>query len=175
ITDCYQIYLDSNVTDQLQPGAKTPRQRTEFLNAHAADGTSWKFTYRSYIPSYDTGSTHFFHIMQIFSTAASGPVYTLDIQGTDTINFNDIVKGIVLATTPLSNFANQPLLHTLVVTYGPSGYLHYTVTNSQTGAVVLQYKNTDIAVGSGGTYLKFGMYRATFSGMPGVKYVISLH
>ncbi|KAF8313784.1 hypothetical protein DL93DRAFT_1117928 [Clavulina sp. PMI_390] len=167
ITDCYEMRHVADPTQNLDPNAATPRQRTEFLTAHQPDGSKWKYAWRSYIPSYDTGSTSFFHLMQIFSTADSGPVYFMDIIK-DMVYVKDVAAGTYLASATLADFSNRPLLHTMTITYGPSGSVQFAITDSQTGAAVLSFSKSG-GIGSDGTYLKFGMYRATYDGEPSTK------
>ncbi|KZP32176.1 hypothetical protein FIBSPDRAFT_848533 [Athelia psychrophila] len=149
ITDCYQLQLGSNTTAQLDPGSSTPRQRIEFETPKQGDGTSWHYTWRSYYQSNDLGSTTFFHIMQIFSAAEANPAFFLDIlkQG---VSFKDVQAGRVVATTSVATILATPLQHSLQVTYGPTGSIKYSITNSRTGASILQYSEPLGSVGAGG-------------------------
>jgi len=168
ITDCYELEMSDDPSLMLDPGYNPPRQRTEFLsNTKAADGTAWKYTWKSYYQSYDTGSDTFFHIMQIFSDTGGGPAVFLDILASG-ISLKDVTTDTIVATATLASFFETPLLHTLSVTYGPSGSFNYAITNSQTGASILQASQTG-AVGSGENYIKFGLYRAVYTGMPSLK------
>ncbi|KAF8313785.1 hypothetical protein DL93DRAFT_2167593 [Clavulina sp. PMI_390] len=165
ISDCYEMSLVADPTQQLDPGAGTPRQRIEFLTAHQPDRAKWKYVWKSYIPAYDTGSTSFFHIMQIVTTG--GPIYFMDIIE-DMVYVKDVAAGTHLASATLADFSNRPLLHTMTITYGPSGSIKFAIADSQTGDAVLSFSKSG-GIGSDGTYLKFGMYRATYKGEPSIK------
>ncbi|KAF8313836.1 hypothetical protein DL93DRAFT_1125129 [Clavulina sp. PMI_390] len=167
ITDCYEMRLVADPAQQLDPGSASPRQRIEFLTAHQADGSKWHYVWRSYVPNYVTGSTTFFHLMQIFSTATGGSIFFLDIIK-NMVYIKDVVAGVYAASAPLSSFENRPLQHTMNITYGPSGNIWYSVTDSQTNAPIISFSKTG-GIGSGGTYLKFGAYRATYQGESSVK------
>ncbi|KAF8313786.1 hypothetical protein DL93DRAFT_1118251 [Clavulina sp. PMI_390] len=178
--------LVADPTQNLAPGAASPRQRIEFLTAHQPNGAKWKYVWRSYIPSYDSiynstnllvsfshnacpsaGSTSFFHLMQIFSTAIDNPVFVLDIIK-DMVYVKDTAAGTYIASATLADFSNRPLLHTMNITYGPSGSIKFAITDSQTGAAVLSFSKSG-GIGSDGTYLKFGIYRTTYDGEPAIK------
>jgi hypothetical protein len=72
--------LSSNPNANLEPGNWSPRQRDELHFPPQADGSTYTYQWKQYLAS-GTGSTsHFFHLMQIFSTKDNGPIITLDAQ-----------------------------------------------------------------------------------------------
>jgi hypothetical protein len=78
IGDCYQLTLSSNPNDNLDPGNWTPRQRNELHFPPQADGSTWKYEWTHYLAPGTGSTTHFFHMMQVFSTSDDGPLVTLD-------------------------------------------------------------------------------------------------
>lgn len=82
-----------------------------------------------------------------FSDTGGGPAVFLDILASG-ISLKDVATDTIVATAALASFFETPLLHTLSVTYGPSGSFNYAITNSQTGASILKASQTG-AVGSG--------------------------
>ncbi|KAF8313783.1 hypothetical protein DL93DRAFT_2058671, partial [Clavulina sp. PMI_390] len=167
ITDCYEMSLVADPTQQLDPDSATPRQRIEFLTAHQPAASESPSVASTCSSSCVFLSASFFHLMQIFSTGDSGPVYFMDIIE-DMVYVKDVAAGTYLTSATLANFSNRPLLHTMTITYGPSGSIQFAITDSQTGAAVLSFSKSG-GIGSDGTYLKFGMYRATYSGEPSIK------
>jgi len=169
ITDCYSIQLTSDPTKELDTGFRppdTPRQRVEFLTPHAADGTSHSFQWRSYLSSQTTTTTHFFHLMQIFSTGDGGPIITVDAVS-NKVAVEDNARDCSTTHCPsvaLSSWTDRTIQNTLTATFGPSGRINYTMTDAHTGASIMHYAVSG-AMGTGGTYLKFGTYRAAVSGM----------
>ncbi|KAF7986838.1 hypothetical protein HWV62_12606 [Athelia sp. TMB] len=105
--------------------------------------------------------------MQIFSDTGGGPALFLDILSSG-VSLKDVETETVLATATTASLFATPLLHTLSVTYGPSGSFNYAITNSQTGASILKASTTG-TIGTGENYLKFGLYRAVYTGMPDLK------
>ncbi|KAF8343003.1 uncharacterized protein EI90DRAFT_3031035 [Cantharellus anzutake] len=167
INTCYEMTLSSDPNAQLEPDAGSPRQRVEFLNSRVDNGT-YRYTWRSYFNAYNTGGTRFFHTMQIFSATYGGPVYftNLLVQG---FQFQDAVTNEVLASIPVSDILCRPLQHTIDITYGQNGRINYVITDSTTGTIVMSYRSGQRSVGTGANYLKFGLYRGTWSGMPSLK------
>ncbi|KAF7980787.1 hypothetical protein HWV62_36855 [Athelia sp. TMB] len=129
IKDCYELELGSATNKQLDPGFSTPRQRIEFQTPSQNDGTSWKYTWRSYYQKYDT---FFLDILQ------SG------------VSLKDVKAGAVVATTSVASMLGTPLQHTLTVTYGPAGSINYSIVNSQTQKSIFKYSKANVSVGAGG-------------------------
>ncbi|KAI0795130.1 hypothetical protein C8Q75DRAFT_530421 [Abortiporus biennis] len=151
----------------------SPRQRNEFLTAKSADGTSVTYSWKYYLSSQVGTSTHFFHLMQVFSDGQGEPVVTLDAVNGQ-LAIVDVARGCTTNKCPavaISQFTDRTTLHTIKVTFGPNGKLNYAITNADTGASILSYSATG-AMGSGGSYVKFGTYRATFAGMTAVNAVV---
>jgi len=152
----------------------SPRQRVEFLTPTSSDGTTVSYSWKYYLSSQVGTSSHFFHLMQVFSDGDGGPVVTLDAVNGD-LAIDDNVRGCgsgnVCPVVAFPTFTDRTTLHSIKVTFGPSGKLAYTVTDADTGAKILSYSASG-AMGTGGSYIKFGTYRLTFSGMTAVNAVV---
>ncbi|KAJ3890758.1 hypothetical protein GG344DRAFT_77567 [Lentinula edodes] len=167
ISDCYQLTLSSVATQNLEDyGSSTPRQRTEFLTASAAVGTTHKYQWSYFLKSPVGTSTHFFHLMQLFSRDDGGPILTLDaINGVIAIkdNYRDCSK-TGCPSIPLSTFTDKTTIHTVAVTYGSSnGSFKYVITDSATSNVLLSYSASGNM--GGNASIKFGTYRLAVSNM----------
>ncbi|KAJ3810166.1 hypothetical protein EV368DRAFT_80721 [Lentinula lateritia] len=167
ISNCYQLTLSSDATQNLEDyGSSTPRQRTEFLTASAAAGTTHKYQWSYYLKSPVGTSTHFFHLMQLFSRDDGGPILTLDaINGVIAIkdNYRDCSK-TGCPSIPLNTFTDKTTIHTIAVTYGPSnGIFKYIITDSATSEVLLSYSASGNM--GGNASIKFGTYRLAVSNM----------
>ncbi|KDQ56274.1 hypothetical protein JAAARDRAFT_307218 [Jaapia argillacea MUCL 33604] len=168
ITSCYSLSFTNDPTKQLDPGfPDSPRQRIEFLTPTGNDGTSHTYTWKYYLAPGTGSTTHFFHLMQVFSrgTAGGAPVITLDAVK-DTVAVEDNVRNCTNPKCPsiaLSSFEGKTTHHSMAITYGPSGKINYVVKDDS-GNTLLSYQATG-SMGTGGTYIKFGEYRAAVSGM----------
>ncbi|KZT27106.1 hypothetical protein NEOLEDRAFT_156509 [Neolentinus lepideus HHB14362 ss-1] len=167
MSNCYSLSLTSDPIKQLDPGfPDSPRQRIEFLTKGMSDGTSATFKWKYLLSSKTGTTTHFFHLMQLFSRGDNGPIITLDaVKGQ--ISVNDYVRDCSATrcpTVPINQFTDRTTQHTMAVTVGPSGKLKYVVTNAETGVIILSYSASG-KMGSQSTSLKFGTYRAAVSGM----------
>ncbi|KAJ3930891.1 MAG: hypothetical protein NXY57DRAFT_272370 [Lentinula lateritia] len=167
ISDCYQLTLSNDATQNLEDyGSSSPRQRTEFLTASAAAGSTHKYQWSYYLKSPVGTTTHFFHLMQLFSRDDGGPILTLDaINGVIAIkdNYRDCSK-TGCPSIPLSTFTDKTTIHTVAVTYGPSnGSFKYVITDSVTSNVLLSYSASGNM--GGNASIKFGTYRLAVSNM----------
>lgn len=160
ISDCYQLSLVRDPTKQLDPGfPDSPRQRIEFYTPGAADGTTHKYTWKylyefhlrvnrrllmsffSLAPGVGT-STHFFHLMQLYSRGDGAPIVTLDaLSGKVTVrDYKRSCASTQCPSVALSSFTGKTTVHTMSVTYGPQGKMNYVITDFQTRKVILSYK-----------------------------------
>lgn len=81
--------------------------------------------------------------MQIFSVGNSGPVITLDAIK-DEVQIVDITgsHGCPSAGCPgitLEDFVDRVTLHSMSITYGPSGKKSYTVKDQTTGSTMIVF------------------------------------
>ncbi|KAJ4482230.1 hypothetical protein J3R30DRAFT_3699647 [Lentinula aciculospora] len=167
ISDCYQFTLSSDATKNLEDYSTTsPRQRTEFLTPSAAAGTTHRYRWSYYLQSPVGTSSHFFHLMQLFSRDDDGPILTLDaINGVIAIkdNYRDCSK-TGCPSISLSAFTNKTTIHDVTVTYGPTkGSFKYVITDSATSKVLLSYSASGNM--GGNASIKFGTYRLAISNM----------
>ncbi|KZW00715.1 hypothetical protein EXIGLDRAFT_720952 [Exidia glandulosa HHB12029] len=176
IGDCYQLSLVSDPKKQLDHGhLDSPRQRIEFYTSTLADGQSFSYQWRMYLSSQSGTSSSFFHLMQVFSHKDGGPVITLDAVK-DTIAVKDYKRTCGSQTTcpsiALSRFTNHTTVHKVSGVFGPKGRIDYHVSYVN-GTQLLRY-NTTGYMGSGGSYIKFGTYRAAFKGMTAVNAAVGV-
>jgi len=155
ISDCFTLSLTSNANKELDirdPPFPTPRQRVEFRSLTEADGSTFKYTWKHYLHSGVSTSDHFFHLMQVFSTGNGGPVVTLDARsGTAAIqDYARSCSDTRCPAIPLSSFTDRVTHHTMTVTYGPNGKLHYVVSDAGSGDTLLSYSVTG-AMGKSGS------------------------
>ncbi|KAJ7063991.1 hypothetical protein C8F01DRAFT_1130052 [Mycena amicta] len=179
IVDCYSLFFSSDPTAMLDPGfLSSPRQRDEFHFPLLASGASFSYTWRQYLYASTGTSTHFFHLMQLFDEVASTPVITLDaVSGT--VSIHDFVRGdgeascgaALCPTTDIANYHGTTVTHTISGKIGPSGSFSYKITRDDNGLQVLSYSATG-NMGTGSGYIKFGAYRAAFSGMTTLNAVV---
>ncbi|KZS93859.1 hypothetical protein SISNIDRAFT_410813 [Sistotremastrum niveocremeum HHB9708] len=169
ISDCYNLTLTSNPNEQLDPNfLSSPRQRIELRGDSHPSGSSYSFQWKQWLSSSVGTSTHFFHLMQVFDETADGPVVTLDAVS-NKLSIKDYATartdcGGTCPSVALTNYNGITTLHSMTVTFGQSGSLSYKVTNAKSGATVISYSAAG-AMGGDSAYLKFGTYRATFTGM----------
>ncbi|KAJ3986592.1 hypothetical protein F5890DRAFT_1552171 [Lentinula detonsa] len=167
ISDCYQFTLSSDPTKNLEDySSSSARQRTEFLTPSAAAGTTHRYRWSYFLQSPVGTSTHFFHLMQLFSRDDGGPILTLDaINGVIAIkdNYRDCSK-TGCPSIPLSAFTDKTTIHDVTVTYGSTnGSFKYVITDSATSNVLLSYSATGNM--GGNASIKFGTYRLAISNM----------
>ncbi|BGP16481.1 hypothetical protein JCM10213_007913 [Rhodosporidiobolus nylandii] len=152
------------------PKPPSPRQRIElFTWPGAKAGDSWRFEWKSRTSDTST-SAKFFHVWQILRRdACGGPVITLDLKGGKAV-ISDSIRGCTDCTSvPASAWLDHTISHTLSITFGLAGSLHYTASvagplgSTILAPPLLQYT----AVGDMGdkASLKFGSYRAVVDGM----------
>ncbi|KZT61327.1 hypothetical protein CALCODRAFT_26435 [Calocera cornea HHB12733] len=158
IGDCFGMTLSSDPNANLDPGNWSARQRDELHFPPQADGSTYTYQWKQYLAS-GTGSTsHFFHLMQVFSTQDSGPIVTLDAQqGTLRIDDNTRNCDPCGPSIPLGNYEGRLTQHRMTITSGDNGKIDYTVSDGS--STLIHYSATGY-MGSG-TYIKFGVYRAT--------------
>nr|GAT52645.1 predicted protein [Mycena chlorophos] len=177
ISDCYSLYLTSDTTKMLDPGfTSSPRQRDEFHFPNLALGASFSYTWKQYLYASTGTSSKFFHLMQLFDDAAGEPVITLDAVNGQ-IQIHDYVRGngeascgsAACPSTNIANYHGTTVTHTISGKTGSSGKVSYTVTRDDNGDKILSYSAKG-SMGTGITYVKFGTYRAVFSGMTTVKF-----
>ncbi|KAF8317908.1 hypothetical protein DL93DRAFT_2165335 [Clavulina sp. PMI_390] len=167
ISECYELKLSGSVDEHLDPKhLHSPRQRVEFRSpGEVGDGTSWIYTWNSFYPSANLNSTNtFFHFMQIFSQADSGPVYYFDLLRNRDAVVKNWLTNTTIAKVPIEKVMDLTLHHRVEVTYGPQGRLDYTVSQKSNGTTILHVEEAGY-MGTGGCYLKFGMYRRVWEGM----------
>ncbi|EJU01067.1 hypothetical protein DACRYDRAFT_22864 [Dacryopinax primogenitus] len=161
IDDCYEMTLSSNPNDNLDPGNWTARQRNELHFPPQADGSTWNYQWKHYLASGVGSTTHFFHMMQVFSTMDDGPLVTLDpISGA--VRITDYERGCNPCGptySPLSSWEGRTTMHEMTLTSGSNGNLQYAVSDASTGAALISYSVSGYMGGQ--TYVKFGTYRAT--------------
>ncbi|KII84814.1 hypothetical protein PLICRDRAFT_179151 [Plicaturopsis crispa FD-325 SS-3] len=166
ISNCYALALNANTSANLDPGFTPTRQRIEFRAPNSADNTSHTYAWSSYLSSSTGSGNQFFHLMQLFTDGTNGPAISLTATK-GAVAIKDYARDCTATHCPslaLSTFEGRTLQHAMAVTFGPSGKLNYTVKDKASGKTLLSYAVTG-SVGSSNTYLKFGTYRATYSGM----------
>ncbi|EJU01071.1 hypothetical protein DACRYDRAFT_108402 [Dacryopinax primogenitus] len=158
IADCFGMILSSDPNTNLEPGNWSPRQRAELHFPPQADGSTYTYQWKHLLAP-GTGSTsHFFHLMQVFSTKDDGPILALDAQQ-DTIRIDDHSRNCNPCgpTVALGAYEGRVTQHRMVITSGNNGRIDYDVTDGS--STLISYSVTGY-MGSG-TYIKFGVYRAT--------------
>ncbi|KAF7299247.1 hypothetical protein MIND_00873400 [Mycena indigotica] len=166
IDKCFSLQLSASPKENLQaPNADSPRQRIEFLTEGAADGATFRYSWKYYLSS-KTGTTkNFFHLMQLLMRDG-GPVIALDAVN-DKVALRDFVRDCPAKGCPsidLDDFTDRTTAHDMLVTFGPNGAVQYTVKDSVGGKTLLSYSATG-EMGKSSTSLKFGMYRLAVDGM----------
>ncbi|KAF7304073.1 hypothetical protein MIND_00638800 [Mycena indigotica] len=179
IVDCYSMFFSFDPTVNLDPGfPSSPRQRDEFHFPTLALGASFSYAWKQYLYASTGTSTHFFHLMQLFDDTAGSPVITLDAVN-DMVSIHDYVRGdgesscgsAACPTTAIANYHGTTVTHTISGKTGASGKVSYKVTRDDNGLQVINYSATG-AMGTGKGYVKFGAYRAAFSGMTTMNAVV---
>ncbi|GAA5886198.1 hypothetical protein JCM6882_004296 [Rhodosporidiobolus microsporus] len=157
-----------------EPAPPSPRQRIELFTWPAARaGSTWRYEWKSRTSETST-SSKFFHVWQILRRdACGGPIITLDLKGGQAV-INDPGRGCSnCVSVHASHWMSHTITHTLLITFGLSGSLHYTASVAAPLAAgvlpakpLLEYK----AQGDMGdkTSLKVGSYRAVVEGMEAV-------
>jgi len=167
ISGCYGISLTSDPNSQLDTHfPDSPRQRMEFRTNGYPSGSRYSFTWKQYLPTSVTTSTHFFHLMQVFDEVQDGPILTLDAVSNQ-MSFTDFVGDKCADDCPavaLDSYNGRTTLHSLQITFGPNGQFDYFISDAVTGDEIMEY-HTAGQFGTSSTYVKYGTYRATFSGM----------
>ncbi|KAJ7290338.1 hypothetical protein C8J57DRAFT_991259, partial [Mycena rebaudengoi] len=173
ISDCYHISLTSNPRQQLDTGnPDSPRQRDEFHFPQVNAGVPFSYTWKQHLyASTGSSASTFFHLMQVFGVAEKNPLVTLDAVGAN-MRIRDYVRGTggsscgasACPTTALDDYRGKTMMHRISGKFGPSGSLAYKVTNDA-GATVLSYLIPSGNMGADAGYIKFGLYRAAYSGM----------
>jgi len=158
IGDCFGMTLSSNPNANLEPGNWSNRQRNELHFTPQADGATYTYQWKHYLASGTTSTSHFFHLMQVFSTSDGNPIITLDAEQ-NTIRIDDNTRNCdpCGSTFPLGSFEGRVTQHRMTIRSGNNGQIEYTVTD---GSSTLIHYATNGYMGSG-TYIKFGIYRAT--------------
>ncbi|KAF8063468.1 hypothetical protein FPV67DRAFT_245859 [Lyophyllum atratum] len=171
ITDCYSGSLSSDPTANLDPSPGAARQRIEFLTPGAADGTTHKFKWRYYLSSTVGTSSHFFHLMQLFSRGDGSPIITLDAADGQIVvrDFKRDCTTTGCPSIPLANFTDRTTVHFVTVTYGPTGRFDYVVKDAANQSHQLLRYTISGEMGSSSSSIKFGTYRAAFAGMTAVR------
>ncbi|KAM0747314.1 hypothetical protein T439DRAFT_359644 [Meredithblackwellia eburnea MCA 4105] len=141
------------------------RQRIEFLSWPGTPaGQTWTYKWSSYIFSGFTTNAHFLHTWQLLRRDGSGgPVLTLDYKVGLAVLGDTVRKCVACVTAPLSSFEGKVILHTLKVTYGPSGSAVYKAVDQASGKTLISYSASG-DMGSNGS-IKFGLYRPVYPGV----------
>ncbi|ORY64628.1 hypothetical protein BCR35DRAFT_326611 [Leucosporidium creatinivorum] len=150
------------------PPPPSPRQRIEFLSwPGAAAGQTWKYTWKTRYGTTSTGD-NFNHIWQILRRdACGGASVTMDLRQGQ-VQIRDNVKPCgsnnICASTPVSNWFNKVVVHTMIIRYGIRGSINYSAVESGKPKVSLIKYSRLGDVGASAS-LKAGMYRASVTGV----------
>ncbi|TRM63165.1 hypothetical protein BD626DRAFT_402951 [Schizophyllum amplum] len=168
IGSCYSLSFSSNPKSNLDTNhLDSPRQRNEFRTPWAVAGEKHTYSWKQYLySSTGTGST-FFHLMQVFDNNSGNPVVTLDARNGKVQMESQTLCGSGCPSIPISSYTDRTTVHTMVITYGPQGSMTYTVTDASTKRTLISF-SVKGSLGSSKTAVKFGTYRAAFSGMTAV-------
>ncbi|ORY64627.1 hypothetical protein BCR35DRAFT_283153 [Leucosporidium creatinivorum] len=145
------------------------RQRIEMYSMPlAASGSTWTFTWKSYLSTGTSTSGTFFHLFQLLRRDGNGG-YILSLGA---VNGKAVVQDSIrgcssCASIPISSFTGKTVSHTLKVKFGSSGTLSYKAVDSASKKTLLSYSAKG-QMGSSAS-LKAGAYRAVTSGMSAVK------
>ncbi|SCV68221.1 BQ2448_342 [Microbotryum intermedium] len=171
IKECYTGRLGPEGT---HGGSGNSRQRIEFLSWPPSEpGQVHLYQWRYHLEAFDydyPSSGAFFTFMQLLTRdQRDGPpaIFRLDLVGREvraqchygTPQGQPRGKWAV----PLSEFEGKTMDHVLRVKYGQAGYIHYRVTDAETGKVVIEFDMDGIDVAAKAT-VKCGMYRNTVCG-----------
>lgn len=119
------VTLDTaSPSSELVKRLSAPRQRIEILSWPPTNDTSknlykWKY----YLVNNVHSSTHFFHIVQLFSRTLGGFVIALGLQNGRLV-ISDNVRpncGGICPSIPLTEVWGKTLYHRMLVTWGPQG------------------------------------------------------
>ena len=91
--------------------------------------------------------------MQVFDETADGPVFTLDAANNQ-ITFSDFVGdlcGFDCPAVPLYTYEGRTTLHSLNITFGPTGTLNYFVSDAISGDEIVQYNAPNAQFGTNAT------------------------
>ncbi|GAA5970660.1 hypothetical protein JCM3765_001186 [Sporobolomyces pararoseus] len=162
IGDPYTIHMGAENTCTDEKG----RQRTEFLSwppAEAGQTNLYKWRYHL-SPSLPT-AYKFFHMTQLFSREQGGFVLSLGLVHPQKMKINSIIpecEGVAkdnLIECDAEKYWGKTTFHRMLVQWGPSGSIDYSVRDSETNETLLRYVATNIDVPAKGS-IKFGLYRA---------------
>ncbi|KAL1741108.1 hypothetical protein HDZ31DRAFT_46134 [Schizophyllum fasciatum] len=169
IADCYQFSLSADGTQNLDTKhLNSPRQRDEFRANNAGAGEERTYSWKEYVaPQTGTGS-NFFHLMQVFDAVRGAPVVTLTARkGAIGVESETLCGGACGEGAAWGDYTGRTTLHTMRITFGPSGSMSYNVEDAATGESILS-SDLSGALGSSTTYVKFGTYRKVYDGMTDV-------
>ncbi|KAL1708865.1 hypothetical protein EV121DRAFT_276817 [Schizophyllum commune] len=168
IGNCYSLSLSKDPKANLDTNhLDSPRQRNEFRVPYAAAGETHTYSWKQYLYSSTGSGSTFFHLMQILDYNTLQPVIMLDARnGRVQVESTNLCKS-GCPSIPMASYTDRTTVHTMKITYGPSGSLTYTVTDASTKKTLLTY-SVKGALGTSKTALKFGTYRAAYQGMTAV-------
>ncbi|KAL1746626.1 hypothetical protein HDZ31DRAFT_33777 [Schizophyllum fasciatum] len=168
IGNCYSLSLSKNPKTNLDTNhLDSPRQRNEFRVPYGAAGETRTYSWKQYLYSSTGSGSSFFHLMQVLDYNTLQPVITLDARnGRVQIESSTLCRS-GCPSIPMSSYTDRTTLHSMRITYGPSGSLTYTVSDAQTKNTLITY-STKGALGSSKTAVKFGTYRSAYQGMTAV-------
>jgi hypothetical protein len=120
----------------------SPRQRIEFLSwPPAPAGSTFRYTWSTYLQSPISTGKQFFHLWQLFSREEGGPTVSLTATN-GRVAIDDNVREGCAGSCPsiaLGGYTDKVVKHDLKVTYGKEGSLLYTMTDAGTGQTLLRY------------------------------------
>ncbi|TRM63166.1 hypothetical protein BD626DRAFT_583624 [Schizophyllum amplum] len=165
IGSCYSLSLSKDPNTNLDTNhLDSPRQRNEFRVPHGAAGETRTYSWKMYLYSSTGSGSSFFHLMQVLDYVTLQPVVTLDARkGNVQIESSTLCKS-GCPKIPMSAFTDRTTLHTMTITYGPSGSISYKIVDVSSKKTLLTYSAKG-ALGSSKTAVKFGTYRSAYSGM----------
>jgi hypothetical protein len=107
-------------------------------------GARYSFTWKQYLSTSVTTTSHFFHLMQVFDQTADGPVLTLDAVNNQ-MTFTDFVGDKCNGNCPavaLNSYNGRTTFHSMQITFGANGKFDYKITDAVTGDEIMEYHAT---------------------------------
>ncbi|KAL1731406.1 hypothetical protein EV714DRAFT_283353 [Schizophyllum commune] len=167
IADCYQFTLSADGSKNLDTKhLDSPRQRNEFRAHNAAAGEEHTYSWKEYVAEGTGTGSNFFHLMQIFDAVKGGPVVTLTARK-GMVGVESGLCGGGCPSAAWESYVGRTTLHTMRITFGPSGSMSYNVEDADSGESIIS-ADLSGALGGSTSYLKFGTYRKVYDGMTGV-------
>ncbi|GAA5901283.1 uncharacterized protein JCM6883_000163 [Sporobolomyces salmoneus] len=162
ISDPYTIHMGPVGTCLDEKG----RQRTEFLSWPPAEAGQtnlykWRFHLSPDLPA----DYKFFHMTQLFSREQGGFVLSLGLVRPSKMKISTIIpecEGVAkdnVMECDAKKYWGRTAFHRMLVKWGPSGSIDYTVRDVETNELLLRYVASNVNVPAKGS-IKCGLYRA---------------